>query len=289
VESPATDHVASGVARFALRTPTLPPATHTNSYLVGDGDFYLVEPASPFDDERARLTATLRSRVARGDRFLGAILTHHHGDHTGAAEHVHETFGVPLRAHARTRDNLRGAVTIDRPLAEGDRLAGLEALDVELLHTPGHAPGHLCLRSCAHGWMIVGDMVASVGTILIDPSDDGDMDEYLAQLARLAELRPTRLLPAHGDPIDDAVARLEFYVRHRLAREAKVLAAVKASPTTLDAVVTEAYEDTPQAAFPLAERSARAHLARLEKHGQVERCVTDGADERWCLEKGTRQ
>lgn len=289
MESAETDRVAPGVERFALRTPTLPPATHTNSYLVGDGDFYLVEPASPFDGERARLTDLLRSRIARGERFLGAILTHHHGDHTGAAEHVRETFRVPLLAHARTRDKLQGAVTIDRTLDEGEHLAGLGALDVGLLHTPGHAPGHLCLYAPAHGWMIVGDMVASVGTILIDVSDDGDMDEYIAQLARLAQMRPTKLLPAHGDPIDDAVARLEFYVRHRLAREAKVLAALKSSPTTLEAIVAEAYDDTPQAAFPLAERSARAHLARLVKHGQVERCVTDGADERWCLEKGTRQ
>jgi glyoxylase-like metal-dependent hydrolase (beta-lactamase superfamily II) len=116
-----------------------------------------------------------------------------------------------------------------------------------------------------------------VGTILIDVDDAGDMNAYLAQLERLAERAPSRLLPAHGDPIDDSVARLRFYIRHRLAREARVLDAVRRDPTSLDDVAREAYADTPAAPRVLAERSARAHLQRLEVLGQVRH--TDG---RWC-------
>jgi endoribonuclease LACTB2 len=264
--------VGAGVVRIALRTPTLPPATETNTYLLGERDFYVVEPASPWDDERARLDALVRARLDLGHRLLGAILTHHHGDHVGGARHLCDTFQVPLLAHPITRAKLDGVVTIDRTLDEGDALdPALAALDVAVLHTPGHAPGHLCLHARAHGWMIVGDMVASIGTILIDTSDDGDMDAYLTQLRRLASLGPTRLLPAHGDPIDDAVGRLEFYIAHRLAREARVRDAVGATRTSLDAIVTAAYADSPGAHPALARRSALAHLARLDVLGQVTR------------------
>ena len=262
--------VGVGIARIPLRTPTLPPATETNCYLVGNRDFYCVEPASPWADEQQRLEAVVRARIDRGDKLLGAILTHHHFDHVGGARRFCDAFGVPLYAHPITRDRLADTVSVDATLDEGDALDGaLGDLDVMVLHTPGHAPGHLCLFSRAHGWAVVGDMVASIGTILIDTGDGGDMNQYITQLRRLAAMRPTRLLPAHGDPIDDAVERLEFYVMHRLAREAKVRDAVGDAPTSLDDIVSAAYADTPGAHPELARRSAKAHLARLVGLGDV--------------------
>jgi ribonuclease/clavin/mitogillin len=266
------ERVGVGVVRIPLHTPTLPPATETNCYLVGEGDFYVVEPASPWDEPRRLLDEAVRARIARGHRPIAAIVTHHHHDHVGGARHLCDAFSIPLLAHPLTRDRLAGSVRVDGVLDEGDALdPALAALDVAVLHTPGHAPGHLCLFSRAHGWALVGDMVASIGTILIDPSDGGDMDAYLAQLRRLAALQPTRLLPAHGDPVDDAVGRLEFYVAHRLAREARVLGAVRALPTSFDDVVEAAYADTPGAHPELARRSARAHLERLARLGDVAR------------------
>ncbi len=269
-EHPDLEDVGTGVVRIALRTPTLPPATHTNSYLVGTSAFYVVEPASPWPEEQSRLHAAVRARVARGDRLVAAIVTHHHHDHVGGARAFCDAFDVPLLAHPATRDRLR--VRVDATLDEGARLdPALADLDIAVLHTPGHAPGHLCLYARAHGWAVVGDMVASEGTILIDPEDGGDMSDYLAELGRLASLRPARLLPAHGAPIDDAVARLEYYVAHRLAREARVLDAVGAQPTTLVDVVAGAYADTPNAPHLLAMRSAAAHLERLARLCRVAR------------------
>ncbi|MFO0602646.1 MAG: MBL fold metallo-hydrolase [Polyangiales bacterium] len=263
----APEIVAPSVERLALRTPTYPPATHTNAYLVGRGRFWAVEPASPWEPEQRALDAAVRRRVANGETLAGAIVTHHHGDHVGGARAFCEAHGVPLVAHPETRRLLDGIAEVTLTLDEGDSLDG----DVRVLHTPGHAPGHLCLWSPGEGWMIVGDMVASVGTILIDPDQEGDMNEYLAQLERLRALGPSRLLPAHGDPIDDAVARLGFYVAHRLAREARVRDAVGAGETSLEAIAAAAYADSPGAPRALAEKVARAHLARLESLGEVAR------------------
>ena len=264
------DRVGVGVTRVSLRTPTLPPATHTNAYLVGRDDFLVVEPASPFGPEQSRLFATVEARRAQGHRVVGALLTHHHADHVGAAWALRDRFGVPVMAHPETALRLRQRGPVDIELREGDALPPcLDDLDLALLHTPGHAPGHLCVHAQKHGWLIAGDMVASVGTILVDVDDDGDMDDYLTQLQRLADRAPGTVLPAHGEPIGDGVERLRFYVRHRLQREAKILDAVRGGAHELGAVVARAYDDTPVTVWPLAARAARAHLARLEKLQRV--------------------
>ncbi len=279
--------VAPGVQRLALRTPTLAPATETNSYLVGERDFVLVEPATPYADTQAELFAHIDARVAAGHRFVATLATHHHGDHVGAAEAVVARYGVPLAAHPETARRLHGVVAVTMPCDDGDgRLAAALGMDLAVLHTPGHAPGHLVLRSHADGWTIAGDMVSTLSTIIVDPDDGGDMEAYVTQLRRMAALGPTRLLPAHGDPADDGVALLEAYVRHREGREAKILGAVAAGAETLDAVVARAYDDTPPFVWPIAARSALAHLRRLEARGAV--TAFDGdAEQRWKLRETT--
>jgi glyoxylase-like metal-dependent hydrolase (beta-lactamase superfamily II) len=171
-------------------------------------------------------------------------------------------------AHAITRDKLEGHVKVDRTLTEGDTLFDGA---VRVLHTPGHAPGHLCLWHEANKWLIAGDMVASVGTIVIDPDDDGDMAAYVRELARLAALPITRMFPAHGDPIDEPSMRLAFYLGHRAEREAKVLGSLSRSAPGVDLphVVSVAYADTPAFLWPLASKSARAHLAKLVAEGKA--------------------
>src|SRR4051812_425032 len=66
-----------------LRTPTLPPATRTNCYIIGDAaDAVVIDPATPYADEQARLDAYLDElRI----RITEIVLTHHHVDHVGDA------------------------------------------------------------------------------------------------------------------------------------------------------------------------------------------------------------
>lgn len=262
---------------FALpvRTPTLPPATHTNAYLVrGKEGSLLVEPASPFPDEVGRLAQILE---AEGDALRALLVTHHHADHVGGAAALRSRVGVPLWAHRDTAARLDPDVPVDRWLEDGERLE-LGGRSLEVLHTPGHAPGHICLLDDRSGAAMVGDLVAGVGTILIDPDDDGDMAAYLASLRRLAARGPRLLLPAHGPPVPDAVGRLERYVRHRLDREAKVVRALTqhGGPARAADLVPVAYDDAPRAVWPLAARSIEAHLGKLSQEGRI-----TGTDEGW--------
>ena len=264
--------VAPGVSMLSLRTPTLPPATHTNAYLIGTLELVLIEPASPYPEELAQASSWVEGRLAQGQTLRAILLTHHHADHVGGAEAMRQRFGVPIWAHARTAQRLRGKLAVDRELSHGERieLAGPTPMTLEAMHTPGHAPGHLCFYEPASRSLVAGDMVAGVGTILVE-AVDGDMQLYLASLEAMAARGASQLLPAHGLPITDPAARLAYYIQHRLGREAKVLAALRAfpEPVGLDALVPIAYADTPRAAWPFARMALEAHLIKLEREGHA--------------------
>lgn len=272
--------------RFPLRSPTLPPATHTNAYLVGDKDLLVVDPGTPDEGELGRLLTLVAALRARGRRLVGIFLTHHHFDHASGAPFLQAALGVPILAHAATAERVARqlGITVSQTVSEGELLplgplgAGSSGSSggLRALHTPGHAPGHLCLHEEASGELIAGDMVASVGTILVHPDDDGDMRLYLASLQRLLAAGPRRLWPAHGAAVEDPARLLRFYIGHRLQREEKVLAALRQSAGSVQELVRVVYADTSPAVHWLAAGSLLAHLRKLQaderatvdEHGQ---------------------
>lgn len=259
--------VVPGVALFPVRTPTLPPATHTNTFALLGEEVFLVEPATPYDDERAAWLEWAQSI----DRPIGGVLvTHHHVDHAGAAAFFARALSVPLLGHAITFEQIKTDGVELRAVNEGDRLGSWE-----VLHTPGHAAGHICLFDRQRRTLIAGDMVANGSTIIIPPEDGGDMAAYLDQLRRLDALESTTVLPAHGEPIDDPAALFGYYIKHRLMREEKVLRAWESlsaklgrAPTTTE-VVPLAYDDTPVHLWPMARSAAEAHLIKLRNEGRI--------------------
>jgi ribonuclease/clavin/mitogillin len=272
---PTLEQVAPGIRVLALRTPTLPPAAHTNVYLVGPdrGPVVAVDPGSPYPEEQAALDVVL------ADLPIAAIaLTHHHGDHVGGANALAARWGVPILAHANTARRLEGIVEVTREVVDGETIHGMTCV-----FTPGHAEGHLCFEVASGSSVatIAGDMVAGIGTILIDPSE-GDMALYLTSLELLLARPPATLLPAHGPPIVDGPAKLREYLAHRRMREDKVCGALTETPRTLGELVTVAYADTPRFLWPLAERSLRAHLDKLVRDGRV--LFDDAVDgQRWSV------
>jgi endoribonuclease LACTB2 len=264
--------VSEGVFLFPMRTPTIFPATHTNAFLIAGSEAVIVEPASPDAPELERFVAMVeRERARLGFRLREILLTHHHPDHAGGARYLRERLGVPLRAHAATVERLSGSVRFDGTIDDGETFDLGRGLVLEAVHTPGHAPGHLCFFERRCRALVAGDMVAGVGTILVEKTD-GDMGLYLDSLERMKALDPSMLLPAHGGVIASPGPHLEFYRAHRLMREAKVLEALRASKrATVEELLPRAYDDAPKAVWPLAALSLEAHLIKLERDGLATR------------------
>lgn len=189
---------------LTLRAETVGPFQE-NCYLVVDGESrhaVLVDPG----DEPERLLAM----IARAGVSLDAIwLTHAHLDHVGAINAVRRVHPVPVYLHPLDRPLYDRAAEVaatyglpfdqpeppDRELAGGDRLS-VGGLRFEVLHTPGHAPGHVVF--VGHGTMLGGDLLfrGSIGRTDLPFSNGADMD---ASLARVSGLPPETVVhPGHG-------------------------------------------------------------------------------------------
>lgn len=83
------------------------------------------------------------------------VLTHHHYDHVNAAEAVKARTGAQIFCHPETVPLLHGSSACDKMLNDGDSFV-IGSEKVEVLHTPGHAPGSICLI-VANKWLVTGD------------------------------------------------------------------------------------------------------------------------------------
>ena len=258
-----------GIVLQPMATRPLPPATHTNAYLIGERDMVLLDPGSGDREELDSLFDLIDHLQAEGRTLKLVALTHHHADHVAGVAAVRERYRVKVAAHAGVARH----VPIDVALTDGERLplaSGIRPWDLRVVGTPGHTRDHLCFLHESSGALFCGDHVAGTGTVVIDPPE-GDMRAYLDSLERLIALEPTLLFPAHGSPQGAAVRRLRALVAHRLEREAKVLDALGPEPRTAAELVPLVYTDVKPDLWSWAERSLLAHLLKLEAEGRAAR------------------
>lgn len=264
--------VAPGVRRVLARNPGPFTGPGTGSFIVGRGAVALIDPGP---DDPAHIDALLAATA--GERVHAILCTHTHRDHSPAARALAERTGAAVVGCARlaaAADDPWGeafdeAYAPDRVLEDGEAVDG-DDWRMEAVATPGHASNHLCFALAGTGVLFSGDHVMGWSTSIVSPPD-GDMGDYIASLRKLLARGDALLLPAHGEAVTDPAARIGELIRHRRAREARLVELLREGPASVGALVPRAYADTDPRLFPAAERSALAHLLDLERRGLARR------------------
>jgi glyoxylase-like metal-dependent hydrolase (beta-lactamase superfamily II)/8-oxo-dGTP pyrophosphatase MutT (NUDIX family) len=253
---------------FPVRTPTKPPATHTNCYLICTSEEILIlDPGSPYEDEQKALAECVDSLISEGRRVREILLTHVHPDHVAGVNVLRKHLGgdIQVSAHPLTSEPLRGSVEVDRMIKDGEviTLRGSPTISLHVMHTPGHARGHLCLHEERTGTLISGDNIVGLGSVLIEPGE-GNMRDYLSSLRRMRAIEGlTVIFGGHGPAIANPYAKIDEYIHHRLKREADILQAVRDGCGTPVEIVAKVYTDVSPKAHAMAERAVHAHLEKL--------------------------
>jgi glyoxylase-like metal-dependent hydrolase (beta-lactamase superfamily II)/8-oxo-dGTP pyrophosphatase MutT (NUDIX family) len=246
------------------------PEGYVHTLLLGGTERLLLDPGSADPEELAWLEKAIRHAEQEGRPVREVVLTHHHPDHVSGAPRL-RSLGLPLAAHAETAARLD--FPVDRLVEDGDLWelgpdpAG-HPWTLVALHTPGHAPGHLCLWEPRRRLLLAGDMVSGQGTVVI-PAEPGCMRQYLDSLARLRALQPRLVMPAHGPPAGPGADILGACLAHRRQRELKVAAALAPEPVGLEDLLVRVYDDVAPALRGLARQSLLAHLYKLEEEGRA--------------------
>ncbi len=264
-QMPAFTELAPGLRRLVAPNPSMMTGPGTNTYLFGRSEIAVLDPGP-----------LIASHIDRIQEVAGApvrwiLVTHTHPDHSPAAAELARLTGAellgrppPEGAHQDT------TFSPDRILEDGDRIV-VDGIDIEVIHTPGHASNHVCYWHLELNWVFTGDHVIDGSTVVIDPPD-GDMNHYIESLARVRDLSPAALVPGHGELIEDAERAINWIIDHRLEREAQVLQSIRTHPgLSTIALVPHVYKDVDKKLYGWAERSLLAHLLKLANNGLAAR------------------
>ena len=176
----------------------------TNAYLVWDGR----SPDALVLDPGMGAAAPLVERVAANGLRLHLIANSHgHIDHIFDDAQLMEASGAPLAIHPDDAHRLDGrnsygfelaAVTASQDLVDGQQVRVGELI-FDVLHTPGHTEGSVCLYEERHALLLSGDVLFAGSYGRTDLAGGND-EQMVASLARLAREIPEglRVLPGHG-------------------------------------------------------------------------------------------
>ena len=290
-----TSHILSLPAQPAFYTGPQAP----NVFLVHDGgEGALID--SGFGDEKSVKERIEFLRERRDVKVRHIVLTHHHFDHTSGASQLRDETGAEVVLHSDEEKFLRDwqaeipqdieipaeqkeiAEQVERfrkqaaeagpdvRVSDGDTVK-VGGLTIEVVHTPGHTLGSVCLYLREERALFTGDTALGLGTVAISPPPHGDMALYLTSLERLKGYDCAVMLPGHGQAVHDVPRKLQELIDHRLEREEQVMRLLADGKRTPKAMLSAIYMELDKRIVPMALRQIQAHLAKLEAEGKVRR------------------
>ena len=280
VDYGVAEEVAPGIRRVVANNPGSYTFLGTNTYIVGRGTVAIVDPG-PHD--KAHLTAV--ASATRGEGVSHILVTHSHRDHCDGARPLQSMLGGEIHAYGPTGTSrgawapVLGDAFVDPDFVPDHTLEGGEVIKgpgfaLDVLHTPGHAPDHLCFALVGQRTMFTGDHVMGWNTTVIAPPE-GNLSHFLASLEMLMHRHDKVFLPGHGGRIQTPQRVVRAYMTHRRWREQTILACLDGDVRTIAEIVAKLYGALDKELKEAAALSVLAHLEYLRDRGIV---VSDGAD-----------
>jgi glyoxylase-like metal-dependent hydrolase (beta-lactamase superfamily II)/8-oxo-dGTP pyrophosphatase MutT (NUDIX family) len=247
---------------------TLPPASRTNAFLIGDeGPKILLDPSPKDQAEYVKLKNTIE--LFGIDKVM---LTHHHPDHHERSVQLAQDYGIPMMMSQDTFERLSRmipgyfeGVKIEF-LKQGDKVTKWLGREVIVHEVPGHDEGQLALAPEDLSWFIAGDLFQGVGTVVIG-DDEGDMKKYFQTLEKIISLNPRVVFPSHGIGLG-GVAILEATLAHRKQREEQILKLTQEGHGPQQ-ILEELYKEVDQRLWPYAMKNILKHLDKLHSEGRL--------------------
>jgi glyoxylase-like metal-dependent hydrolase (beta-lactamase superfamily II) len=270
--------LAPGVVRIVANNPGPFTFKGTNTYILGTGnELALIDPGPEDAAHRQAILDAIGKR-----RLTHILITHTHRDHTdglpallAATGAKTAGFGRRVAERGSKRTSPSGGEFVDQdfvpdvPLMHGNGLAG-DGWAVTALHTPGHAPDHLCFALEGTGVLFSGDHVMGWNTSVIAPPE-GNMGDYMRALELLGERGDRLFLPGHGGQVGEPQRMVKAFLLHRRMRENAILDCIREGTDTIDAIVPVIYRDLNPKLLNAAALSVRAHVEHLMERG-LARC-----------------
>jgi endoribonuclease LACTB2 len=255
--------IRRGITLIPLKSPTIPPATHTNCLIIGEEALYVIDPAAVDEAEFGHLRLQIDHLIELGGRVEAILLTHSHPDHVCSADALRQIYAAPILAHPAVAPQV--TFKLDRPLNDDDILTSGHDPQWRLraIHTPGHDPGHLCFLEESTKALLAGDMVANPGSVVVSRKYGGDMAAFMQSLEKLLRYESKLIIPAHGHPAARPHEFLRQHLTHRLWREEKIKRAYSEGAKTFDELLARSYDDVSEKSLRWARHSLDAHLAKL--------------------------